>query len=206
MFITLFYEDSVGRGPRRGRGKKWPCLVFLAVNKHTSASQKYLETASLTLWPSLHVWNHSDFFNKRSVRTEDESQRICFYLLEWFWPIHLENVVASIKPWSRNGPPVSGLPTYHLHLVNKLIATDQILTNLYNNIVWNHLPSLTQPWKCSSSITFFFYFPWSFLKQTLKTFSLIIYSIFFCKTCFDCQSPQKKTFCSKVQKPLPIAF
>ena len=81
MFITLFYEDSVGRGPRRGRGKKWPCLVFLAVNKHTGASQKYLETTTLTLWPSLHVWNHSDFFNKRSVRTGVESQRIYFYLL-----------------------------------------------------------------------------------------------------------------------------
>ena len=152
MFITLFYEDSVGRGPRRGRGKKWPCLVFLAVNKHTGASQKYLETTTLTHYTFgiIRIFSTKGRFAQRSRVRES----ISIYL-ELFWPIHLENVVASIKPWSpRHGPPVSGLPTYHLHIVIKLIATDQILINLYNNIVWNHLSSLTKPWKCPSSLTF----------------------------------------------------
>ena len=113
MFITLFYEDSVGRGPRRGRGKKWPCLVFLAVNKHTGASQKYLETTTLTLWPSLHVWNHSDFFNKRSVRTGVESQRIYFYLL---------GIILAHPSWERRG--------VNKALITKTRSPSKWLTNL----------------------------------------------------------------------------
>ena len=73
----------------------------------------------------------------------------------------------SVKPsrfWTPTAPPATSSRWTRIHFLIQIIQKNQqILTS------------------------FLVYFPWPFLRQTLRTFVLIIYCIFFCTTCFGRQ-------------------